>query len=96
MESALLTKGANSGPMKTVVENTAMANPRVSLLNMSAKAAATTAKGHEPNRPPKKREIMSVCKSLATAVAMANMEKPRAPMTSGMRLPYSSEKGAHL
>jgi hypothetical protein len=43
--------GAKSGPVKTVIEKTVIANPRVLLSNMSEKTAATTAKGHAPNMP---------------------------------------------
>lgn len=69
--------------MNTVAENTATAKPRVALLNMSAKTAATTAKGHEPKSPAKKRQMMMVCKSLATATAMEKIAKPRAAMMRG-------------
>ena len=80
-------KGANNGPMKTVAEKTAIAKPRVLLLNISANAAATTAKGHEPNKPSKNRQIMTVWMSFATATPIANTEKPKAAMTRGRRRP---------
>jgi hypothetical protein len=76
-------KGARSGPMKTVAEKTAMARPRTLLSNMSAKTAATMARGLEPKRPAKKRQISTVWRSLATATAMLKMEKPSAAMTTG-------------
>lgn len=79
--------GASKGPMKTVAENTATANPRVLLLNMSVNAAATTARGHEPNKPSKNRQIMIVCTSFATATPIAKIEKPKAAMTRGRRRP---------
>jgi len=44
-------KGAKSGPVKTVMENKVMANPRVLLSNMSENTAATTARGHAPKMP---------------------------------------------
>jgi hypothetical protein len=84
------------GPMNTVAENTATANPRTSLLNMSANTAATMARGEDPQRPAKKRQIITVWISLATATAMVKIEKPKAAMTSGGRRPYSSEIGAHM
>jgi len=43
--------GAKSGPVKTVIEKTVMANPRVLLSNISEKTAATTARGHAPKMP---------------------------------------------
>jgi hypothetical protein len=76
-------KGANKGPMKTVAEKTATARPRSLLSNMSAKTAATMASGLEPKRPVKKRQIITVCRSLATATAMLKMEKPNAAMMMG-------------
>jgi hypothetical protein len=89
-------KGAINGPMNTVAEKTATARPRTSLLNMSANTAATMARGEEPQRPAKKRQIMTVWMSLATATAIVKMEKPKAAITSGGRRPYSSEIGAHM
>lgn len=47
--------GASRGPVKTVMEKTVMARPRVLLSNMSENTAATTASGHEPKTPAKKR-----------------------------------------
>ena len=44
-------KGARSGPVKTVIENTVIANPRVLLSNISEKTAATTASGQAPKIP---------------------------------------------
>ena len=79
--------GASNGPMKTVAEKTATAKPRVLLLNMSANAAATTARGQEPNKPSKNRHIMTVWISFATATPTANTEKPNAAMTRGRRRP---------
>lgn len=69
--------------MKTVAEKTATARPRILLLNMSAKTAATIASGAEPNRPAKKRQIRTVWRSLATATAMVKMEKPNAATVMG-------------
>jgi hypothetical protein len=44
-------KGASNGPVKTVIEKTVIANPRVLLSNMSENTAATTARGHAPKIP---------------------------------------------
>jgi hypothetical protein len=52
--------GASNGPMNTVAEKQAIARPQVSLLYMSAKIAATTASGQDPNSPSKKRQIRTV------------------------------------
>ncbi len=60
-------KGASSGPVKTVMEKTVMAMPRVRLSNMSEKIAATTASGQAPKKPAKKRVMRTVWRSLATA-----------------------------
>jgi hypothetical protein len=90
------TNGASSGPMKTVAENTAMACPRSLLSNISAKTAATIARGLEPKIPAKKRHIMMVWRSLATATAMLKIAKPKAAIMRGGLRPYSSEKGAHI
>lgn len=87
--------GASSGPVKTAMEKMVIAIPRVALLNMSEKTAATTASGQAPKKPAKKRQIKTVCRSLAAAVAMVKMEKPNMDSTSGMRRPLSSESGAH-
>jgi hypothetical protein len=43
--------GASKGPVKTVIEKTVIANPRVLLSNMSEKTAATTANGQAPKIP---------------------------------------------
>ena len=60
-------KGARSGPVKTVMEKTVMARPRVRLSNMSENTAATTARGQAPKRPPKKRQRRTVWRSLPVA-----------------------------
>jgi hypothetical protein len=88
-------KGASKGPVKTAMEKMVMAMPRVALLNMSEKTAATTASGQAPKKPAKKRQMRTVWRSLATAVAMVKMEKPNMDRTRGMRRPLSSESGAH-
>lgn len=75
--------GASSGPINTVAENTATASPRLALSNISAKTAATTAKGQEPKRPAKKRQMRIVWRFLATATAMEKMEKPNAESIRG-------------
>lgn len=87
-------KGANKGPVKTVMEKTVMARPRVLLSNISEKMAATTANGQEPKTPAKKRVNMTVCRSLAVAVAIEKTEKPNMATTRGSLLPRSSDKGA--
>lgn len=88
-------KGASRGPVKTAMEKMVMAIPRVALLNMSEKTAATTASGQAPKKPAKNLQIRTVWRSLATAVAMVKMEKPNMDKTRGMRRPLSSERGAH-
>ena len=88
-------KGARSGPVKTAMEKIVIAMPRVALLNMSEKTAATTARGHAPKNPAKKRQIKTVCKSLPVAQAMEKTENPNMAMTIGSLLPLNSERGAH-
>jgi hypothetical protein len=56
----LPTNGVSNGPMNTVSKKQAIARPRVSLLYMSAKIAATTASGQDPKSPSKKRQIRAV------------------------------------
>jgi hypothetical protein len=51
--------GASKGPVKTVIEKTVMANPRVLLSNMSEKTAATTANGQAPKIPACKSALKS-------------------------------------
>lgn len=88
-------KGASKGPVKTVMEKTVMARPRVLLSNMSENTAATTAKGQEPKTPAKKRVSITVWRSLAVAVATEKTEKPNmAPIRGNLR-PRSSDNGAH-
>lgn len=41
----------------TVAENSATAKPRTRLLYMSAKTAATTARGHDPKNPAKNLQM---------------------------------------
>ena len=89
-------KGPKSGPIKTVIEKTAIANPRCALSNISEKTAATTASGQDPKIPLKNRQSMIVCKSLATATPMEKTPNPKAPMMIGTRLPYNSERGAQM
>lgn len=86
--------GAIKGPEKTAMENTAIAEPLVSCVNMSAKTAPTTAKGHDAKNPPQNRHIKTVWISFATATAIWNIEKPKIPISSGKRRPLSSENGA--
>ncbi len=88
------TKGASMGPVKTVMEKTVMAMPRVRLSNMSEKTAATTARGQAPKKPAKKRVMSTVWRSLATALEMLKMEKPNMAITRGRRRPLSSDRGA--
>ena len=57
--------------------------------------AATTASGHEPKTPPKKRHIRTVCRSLPTATATWKMVKPNMATIRGSFLPLSSDNGAH-
>lgn len=86
--------GARSGPVKTIIENTVIARPRLLLSNISEKTAATTARGQEPNTPPKNRQIKTVCRSFPTAVPIEKIEKPNIAMVRGSFLPLSSESGA--
>jgi hypothetical protein len=51
--------GASKGPVKTVIEKTVIANPRVLLSNMSEKTAATTASGQAPKIPAYKSALKS-------------------------------------
>jgi hypothetical protein len=51
--------GASRGPVKTVMEKTVIAKPRVRLSNMSEKTAATTANGQAPKIPACKSAIKS-------------------------------------
>jgi hypothetical protein len=51
--------GASKGPVKTVIEKTVIANPRVLLSNISEKTAATTAKGHAPKIPVSSQHLNS-------------------------------------
>ena len=81
--------------MKAVMEKTVTARPRVRLLNMSEKTAATTARGQEPKTPPKNRQIKTVCKSFPTALPIENIEKPNSPIINGNFLPFNSDSGAH-
>lgn len=73
-----------------------MATPRVRLSQMSEKTAATTANGQLPKIPQKNRQIMSVCKSFATATAMLKTPNPNMAMIMGIRRPWSSDRGAHI
>lgn len=88
-------KGANNGPVKTVMEKTVIARPRERLSKISENTAATIAKGAEPKAPVKNRDINTVCRSLPTAVAMEKIEKPSMANVNGSFLPLSSERGAH-
>lgn len=81
--------------MKTVIEKTVTARPRVRLLNMSEKTAATTARGQEPKTPPKNLQIKTVCRSFPTALPIENIEKPNMAMIKGNFLPSNSDSGAH-
>ena len=87
--------GARRGPVKTVIEKTVTARPRVRLLNISEKTAATTARGQDPKTPPKNRQIKTVCRSFPTALPIENMEKPNMAIINGSFLPFSSDSGAH-
>jgi hypothetical protein len=70
-------KGASIGPIKTVAENAATARPRVSLLYISAKIAATTVRGQDPKKPSKNREIMTVWTFAAVAIATTKIPNPK-------------------
>lgn len=87
--------GASSGPAKTVMLKTVMASPRSLLENMSANTAPTQARGQAPKNPPKKRQMKTVCRSLATATPIEKMLKPNDEMRSGHFRPYytQSRKG---
>lgn len=52
--------GASRGPVKTVIEKTVIAKPRVRLSNMSEKTAATTARGQAPNIPTVYRQYIAL------------------------------------
>ena len=88
--------GARRGPRNTVLEKTEIATPRVRLSYMSENTAATTANGELPKIPAKKRQIMTVCRSLATATAVLKMPNPNIATIMGRRRPLSSEMGAHI
>lgn len=87
-------KGASRGPVKTAMLKMVMAMPRVALLNMSEKTAATTARGHAPKKPAKKRQIKTVCRSFPVPTAMQNRVKPNMDITRGSRRPFNSDRGA--
>ena len=89
-------KGARSGPLKTVIENTVIARPLCRLLNISAKTAPTQVSGQAPKNPPKNLEIMIVCVSFATATARLNIENPKLDRIKGHLRPYNSDAGAQL
>src|SRR4051812_19424093 len=89
-------KGAIRGPKKTVLEKQAIAIPRVRLLKISEKTAATTANGELPKIPQKKRQIIRVCRSLETATAVLKMPNPSMAKTIPGRRPLSSDNGAQM
>ena len=89
-------KGALNGPKKTRIAYSEMAAPRCELFQMSDSTAGTTASGLAPNIPAKKRQIISVWMSFATADAMVNTAPPSMPSVNGHRLPNSSEAGAQM
>lgn len=60
---------------------------------ISENTAATTAMGHEPKKPPKKRHMITVCKFSAVATANWKTVKPNMPMRIGNFLPCSSDNG---
>lgn len=86
--------GARRGPVKTIIENTVIARPRLLLSNMSEKTAATTARGQEPKTPPKNRQIRTVWRSFPTAVPVEKIEKLSMDTVRGIFLPLNSESGA--
>ena len=90
------TNGAEKGPMNTAMQKIDMTTPRCVLLNKSANTAGTTEIGLAENRPAKKRQIMMVCISLATAHATVKIAHPKSPRDSGQRLPISSDPGAQM
>jgi hypothetical protein len=63
-----------------VLVKTAMASPRVRSLNISTKLAAITTNGQLPNIPKKKREIMTVCRSLVVAIVVLKILNPNIPI----------------
>jgi hypothetical protein len=90
------TKGAAKGPMKTAMQKIDMITPRCALLKRSAKTAGTIEIGLAANNPAKKRHIMIVCISFATAQAMVNKPQPKRPIERGPRRPISSDAGAQM
>jgi hypothetical protein len=56
--------------------------------------AATVVRGQEPNKPLKKRQIMTVRRFAAVAIAMAKIPNPRLAITMGSLLPHNSDMGA--
>ena len=89
-------KGPNIGPMNTILEKMTIAMPRCSLSNMSAKTAAVTVNGHEPNKPVQNRHIINVCRSLEAAAPNEKQAKPNIPITMGILRPWSSENGPQI
>ena len=87
--------GDANGPTKTAMAKKAIAMPRNSLLNISAKTPGTTDNGLAAKKPAKNRVNITVCRSLAVAVAMVKTLYPNRPMTIGHRRPESSDEGAH-
>ena len=88
--------GDAKGPTKTAMAKTAIAMPRYSLLNRSAKIAGTIDSGHAAKKPAKKRVNMIVCTSFAVAVPMVKTLYPNRPINMGHRRPESSENGAQI
>jgi hypothetical protein len=80
--------------VKTVNANTVTAMPRLTAENMSAKTAATTANGADPNNPAKKRQIKTVWRSFPAATAKLKMAIANGAMSNGNLLPFSSDNGA--
>lgn len=60
---------------------------------MSENTAATTAIGHDPMKPPKKRHMTTVCRLAAVATANWKTVKPNMPTRSGSLRPRSSDNG---
>lgn len=62
--------GPSVGPMNVDAPNSVIATPRLIGSKKSASAPPTTARGADAKKPPKKRQIMIVCRFVATATGI--------------------------
>ncbi|RMZ89330.1 hypothetical protein DV736_g3460, partial [Chaetothyriales sp. CBS 134916] len=90
------TIGATNGPPNTVKEYRAITRPRWTLSKMSASTAGTIDSWLAANNPEKKRQIINVWMSLATAEAIRKTLSPNSPTANGSDRPISSDAGAHI